>query len=108
MILPLKLSILQLSEILMYEFWYDYVKPKHDGKQNSVIGCTKTDDIYKDIAEDAETIFDTSNFELDGPLPEGKKKQKVIGLIKYELGGKMMIKLIELGEKTYSYLIDNN
>ena len=75
MILPLKLSILELSEILMYEFWYDYVKPKHDGKQNSVIGCTKTDDIYKDIAEDVETIFDTSNFELDGPLPKGKKSK---------------------------------
>ena len=36
MILPVKLSILELSEILMYEFWYDYVKPKHNGKQNSV------------------------------------------------------------------------
>ena len=71
----LGLSMLELSEILMYEFWYDYVKPKHDGKQNSVIGCTKTDDIYKDIAEDVETIFDTSNFELDGPLPKGKKSK---------------------------------
>ena len=35
----------------------------------------KTDDIYKDIAEDVETIFDTSNFELDGPLPKGKKSK---------------------------------
>ena len=37
-----------------------------------------------------------------------EKNQKVIGLTKYELGGKMMIKFIELREKTYSYLIDNN
>ena len=35
MILPVKLSILELSEILVYEFWYDYVKLKHNGKQNS-------------------------------------------------------------------------
>ena len=41
----------------------------------SFIGCIKTDDIYKDIAEDVETMFDTSNFELDGPLPKGKKSK---------------------------------
>ena len=34
--------------------------------------CTKTDDIYKDIAEDVWTRFDTSNYELEGPLPKGK------------------------------------
>ena len=33
----------------------------------------KTDDIYKDIAEDVDTRFDTSNFERDRPLPKGKK-----------------------------------
>ena len=47
----------------------------------------KTDDIYKNIAEDIETRFDTSNFELDRPLPEGKNK-KLIGLMKDELGVK--------------------
>ena len=52
----------------------------------SFIFYIKTDNIYKDIAEDVETIFDASNYELDGPLP--KKKKKVIGLMKYELNGK--------------------
>ena len=32
----------------------------------------KTDDIYKEIAEDVETRFDTSNYELDRPLPKEK------------------------------------
>ena len=32
----------------------------------------KTDDIYKEIAEDVETRFDTSNYELDSPLPKEK------------------------------------
>ena len=41
----------------------------------------KTEDIYKDIAEDVETRFDTSNFELDRPLPKGKNKI-VIALMK--------------------------
>ena len=47
----------------------------------------KTDDIYKDIAED----FDNSNYELDKPLPKGKNK-KLIGLMKNELGEKIMTK----------------
>ena len=45
---------------------------------DSFIIHIKTDDIYKDIAEDVETRFETSNYELDRPLPEGKDK-KVIG-----------------------------
>ena len=47
----------------------------------------KADDIYKDTAEDVETRFHTSNYELDRPLPKGKKK-KTIGLAKDKLGGK--------------------
>ena len=66
----------------------------------------KTDDIYNDIAEDVETRFDTSNYELDRPLPNGKNK-KVIRLKKDELGGKIMTKFVGLRAKTYSYLIDD-
>ena len=40
----------------------------------SYIVCIKTDDIYKDIAENVETRFDTSNYELDRPMPKGKIK----------------------------------
>ena len=65
----LGLSILELSEILIYEFWYDYVKPKYDEKAklcymdtDNLIVYIKTDDIYKDIAEDVEKRFDTSNY----------------------------------------------
>ena len=68
----LGLSILELSIILMYEFWYDYVKPKYGEKAklcymdtDSFIVYIKTDDIYKDILEDVETRYDTSNYELD-------------------------------------------
>ena len=41
---------------------------------DSFIVYIKTDDIYKDITEDVETRFDISNYELDRPLPKGKKK----------------------------------
>ena len=66
----LGLSILELSKILTYEFWYDYVKPKYGEKvklcymdTDSFIQTVyiKTDDIYKDIADNNETRFDTSN-----------------------------------------------
>ena len=46
-------------------------------------------DIYKDIVEDVETRFDTSNYEMNRPLPKGKNK-KVIGVMKDELDGKIM------------------
>ena len=58
----------------MYEFWYNYVKPKYGKKAKlsymdteSFIVYIKTDNVYKDIAEDAETMFDTSHYKLDGP-----------------------------------------
>ena len=59
-----------------------------------------TDDIYKDIAEDTETRFVTSNYELNRPLTKGKNK-KVIGLMKDELGGKIMKTFVGLRAKTY-------
>ena len=74
---------------------------------DSFIVYIKTDDIYKDNVEDVETSFDTSNYELDRPLPKGKDK-KVIGLMKGELGGKVMKKFVRVRAKAYSYLIDDD
>ena len=54
---------------------------------DSFIVYIKTNDIDKDIAEDVATRFDTSNYELERPLPKGKN-QKVIGLMKNEIGEK--------------------
>ena len=66
----------------MFEFCYEYVKPKYDERSNlrymdtdSFIAYIKTDDIYKDIAKDFETRFDTLNYELDKPLPKQKIKK---------------------------------
>ena len=110
----LGLSVLELSKILMYEFWYGYVKPKYGKKvklcymdTGIFIVYIKTDDIYKDIAEDVETRFDASNYDLDRPFPKGKNK-KVIELMKDEFGRKIMTKFVGLRVKTYSYLIDDD
>ena len=55
----------------------------------------KTEDFYKDIAADVVKRFDTSNYEVNRPLPTGKNK-KVIGLMKDELGGMIMTEFVAL------------
>ena len=103
----LGLSILEISKRLIYEFWYDYIKPKYQNNaklfymdtDNFIINI-KTEDFYEDIANDVDERFDTSNYECDGPLPTGKHK-KVIGLMKDELGGKIMTGFVALRAKTY-------
>ena len=109
----LGLSILDISKILIYEFWYDYMKPKYNDNvklcymdTDSFIMNIKTEDFYKDIANDVGKRFDTSNYEVNRPLPTGKNK-KVIGLMKDELGGKIITEFITLRPKTYSYSTDD-
>ena len=91
----LGLPILEISKTLMYEFWYYYMKSKYGNNVKlcymdtaSFIMHIKTEDFYKDIANDVEKRFDRSNYELNRPLPTGKN-EKVIGLMKDELGGKL-------------------
>ena len=60
---------------------------------DSFIVYIKTVDIYEDFAKDVETRFDTSDYELNRPLPKRKTKT-VIGLMKDELGGKIMRKFV--------------
>ena len=73
----LGLSILDLSKTVMYEFWYNCTKPKYGENEklcymdtDSFIVHVKTDDTYKDIAEDFEKRFDTLKYEIDRPLPK--------------------------------------
>ena len=66
----------------------------------------KANDFYEDIANDVENRFDTSTYEVNRPLPMGKNK-KVIGLMKDELGGKIITEFVTLRPKTYSLLTDD-
>ena len=97
----------------MYEFWYDYMKSKYTKNVKlcytdtySFIINIKTNDFYEDIASDVENRFDTSNYEVKIPLPMGKNK-KVIGLMKDELGGKIITEFVTLRPETYSFLTDD-
>ena len=106
----LGLSIVDISKILMYEFRYDYMKPKYGNDvklyymdTDSFVMNIKTNDFYKDISRDVDNKFDTSNYEVNRLLPMEKNK-KVLGLMKGELAGE----IITLRPKTYSYLTDND
>ena len=97
----------------MYEFWYDYIKPKYQNNTklcymdtDSFIIHIKTEYVYENITNNVEKRFDTSNCEVNRPLLTGRNK-KVIGLMKDELGGKIMAEFVVLRPKTYSYWMDD-
>ena len=108
-------AILDLSKAIMYEFHYDYMKKKYSDDKlklcymdtDSLIYSIKTEDFYRDIAEDVEARFDTSDYVPDRPLPIGKNK-KVIRLMKDELDGEIMKEFISLRPKMYSYKVKNS
>ena len=137
----LDVPIVHLSKTVMYQFWYNYVNTKYDEKAKlcyidtdslivhvktddtykdiaedvetsfytlnyELIVHVKTDDIYKDIAADIETRFYTLNYELNKPLSKVKSK-RVISVMKDEFGGKIMKEFVELRAKAHIYLIDD-
>ena len=105
-------AILDLSKIVMYQFHYDYMVPKYSLEKlnlcymdtDSLVYDIKTEDFYEDIANDVEARFDTSGYSKTDfrPLPISINK-KVIGLMKDELGGKIMTDFVALRPKLYSY-----
>ena len=111
---PVYLSqvILDLSKIVMYKFHYDYMIPKYGLEKlklcymdtDSLVYDIKPKDFYTDIMDDVPARFDTSRYCPDRPLPVGLNK-KIIGLMKDELGGKIMTEFVSLRPKLYSYKV---
>ena len=107
-------AILDLSKMVMYELHYDYMVPKYSLEKlklcymdtDSLVYDIKTEDFYEDIANNVEARFDTSGYSKTDlrPLPIGLNK-KVIGLMKDELGGKIMTEFVALRPKLYSYKV---
>ena len=108
-------AILDLSKTIMYEFHYDYMKRKYNESDlkllymdtDSLVYDIKTEDFYKDIVKDVETRFDTSGY-VPGRLLPIEKNKNVIGLMKDELGGKIMKEFISLRPKMYSYRVEES
>ncbi|PFX14621.1 hypothetical protein AWC38_SpisGene21206 [Stylophora pistillata] len=109
--LYLGMSILDLSKTLMYDFHYNFIKPKYEDRAKLLFTDTdslcyeiQTEDFYKDISSDVECLFDTSNIPKDHPsgIPTGVNK-KVVGMMKDEAGGKIIEEFVGLRAKLYSY-----
>ena len=109
-------AILDISKTLMYDFWYDYLKPKYGDKvklcymdTDNFIVHIETEDFYEDIASNVDKWFDTSAYNEDNnrPLPIGKNK-KVIGKFKDEMNGKIMIENYNARAKTYAFKLDDD
>ena len=108
-------AILDISKTLIYEFWYDYIKPKYSEKArlcymdtDSFVMDIKTDDFYKDINNDVDKWFDTSNYDKnDNRALEIGENKKVIGKFKDELGGKIMTEFCALRAKVHAYKLDD-
>ena len=112
----LGMSILDISKMLMYEFWYEYIKPNYKEKAklyymdtDSFVINIFTADFFEDINNDIERWFNTSNYDKNDkrPIKTGINK-KVIGMFKVKLGGKIMKEFCAPRSKIYSYLMDDD
>ena len=95
----------------MYEFWYNYIKPKNTDNArlccmdtDSFIIYIETEDLYKDIANDVNKWFDTSGYDKNHnrPLQLGINK-KVLGMFKDELGRKIMTEFVAHRARAYAF-----
>ena len=107
----LGMCILDLSKTLMYDFHYNYIKSKYGNKSKLLFTDTdslcyeiQTEDFYKDIINDVDCLFDTSNIPKDheSGLPSGVN-QKIPGMFKDEADGKIIEEFVGLRAKLYSY-----
>ena len=112
----LGMSLLDISKTLMYEFWYEYTKPKYKEKAklcymdtDSFVINIFTEDFFEDINNDIERWFDTSNYDKNDkrPFKTGINK-KVIGMFKDKLGGNIIKEFCVPRAKTYAYLLDDD
>ena len=90
----------------MYEFWYDYVKPKYGHRAKlfymeteSFIIHIITEDFYEDIFDDVERWFDTSNYD------ENKTGKRLLPI---GMNKKTIKEFCALKPKTYAYLMDDD
>ena len=109
----LGVCILDLSKTLLYDFHYNYIKPKYGNKAKLLFTDTdslacdiETGDYYKDISDDVQARFNTSEFDVDHPciIPTNVNK-KIIGMMKDKTGGKQIEEFVGLRAKLYSYKI---
>ena len=104
------MAILDISKTLIYDFHYKYIAPKFGEKQKLLFTDTdslcyeiETEEFFKDIADDVDAMFDTSNFPKDHVSGIQGKNKTFPGMMKDEAGGKIIEEFVGLRAKLYSY-----
>ena len=109
------MTILELSKLWMYKFFYEYLKPKYGDRiellymdTDSFILHIRTDDFYGGIRNDIPQYFDASEFPTDHPsgIQTGLNK-KVPGMFKDEYQGKIVKAFVGLSAKQYTLIMDD-
>ena len=107
-------AVLDLSKLHMYQFHYDYIKPKYGDKATLLFTDTdslcyhiQTEDVYKDF-DDNKELFDRCDYNLDGYRSQENSNKKVIGKFKDETNGVPIAEFVGLRAKMYSILLENN
>jgi hypothetical protein len=101
-------SVLDLSKLHMYRFYYEVLKPKYGNNVNllytdtdSLIVDIKTDDVYADFREPSMSPhFDFSDYPTNHPNHD-KSNAKVLGKFKCETNGKPITEWVGLKAKMY-------
>ena len=111
------MTVLDLSKLLMYDFYYGYVKEKWEKcsllytDTDSLMLEIETKDFFADIAGDVKKWFDTNNYSKELAAERGvpifAENNKKIGLMKDECDGKIMTEFVALRPKLYSFLTED-
>jgi hypothetical protein len=106
-------TVLELSKLLMFQFWYECIKPLYGEKvkllytdTDSLIIHVETEDVYQDMKEHSDW-FDTSDYPTDHPCFSLTNK-KVPGKMKDELNGELILEFVGIRSKMYSILTETD
>ena len=108
------MCILDLSKTLMYNFYYNHLKQKYGPRvdllytdTDSLLLEIKAEDVYKDMENLRDELYDTSDYPKDHPL-HSLLNEKVIGKMKDECAGVPISEVVALRSKMYSIMQGDN